>query len=97
MGFFGKWIEKRKEDKEEFKKMEKDLRFKKILEEKQKSPAQREHEFYEKEKQREELKRVVEMERKERAEKMKNLSDPFNKPSIMDRNDLIGVKGMNLR
>ncbi|HED05182.1 MAG TPA: hypothetical protein ENI61_00690 [Ignavibacteria bacterium] len=82
--------EKRKQDKEEFKKMEKEFRFKKLLEEKQKSPMQKEHEFYVKEQERVKLKKMVEFERHQRTEKFKELSNPFNKGnSLREKNDII--------
>lgn len=82
MGFkeaFQKWNEKKKEEREEFKRLERNQRFHKRLEEKQKSPAQKELDFYQKEKDRENLREKLEQKRKQRNEKMKNLSDPFNK------------------
>lgn len=88
MDFINKISEKKKAEKEEFESMERELHFKKRLEEKMKTPMQKEHEFYQKEKEREQLKRIVESERKIRAEKMKELSNPF-KENIRERNDLI--------
>ena len=88
---FSNWNEKRKEEKEEFKQMERELKFKKRLEDKQKTPMQKEHEFYEKEKDRERLKELVKSERLERNEKMKKLSDPFNKDNNLfkEHNDIM--------
>ena len=86
MGFkeaFEKYREKKKQEKEEFKAMERDLRFKRKLEQKMKSPAQKEYEFYQKEKERDDLKKRLEMERKERAERLKRLSNPFNKVNLL--------------
>ena len=90
--FFNKWNEKKKEEREEFRRMERELRFKKLLEEKQKTPMQKEHEFYQKEKKREQLKKLVNFERKQRDEKMKRLSNPFsrNNNSLIERNDIMG-------
>lgn len=82
MGFkeaFKKWSEKKKQEKEEFRRMQRDLRLRKLLEERQKPAAQREYEFYQKEKDKENLTKMLKKERKERAEKMKRLSSPFNK------------------
>jgi len=91
--FFKNWSEKKKEEREEFKRLERELKFKKILEEKQKSPLQKELEFYEREKQKERLKKLVELERKRRENKLKNLSDPFNKRynPFREKNDLIKI------
>lgn len=87
---FAKWREKKKDEKEEFKAMEREERFKKKLEEKHKTPAQKELEFYHREKAREELKRTLEVERKERAEKMKELSNPYKHDnSMMIKNDVV--------
>ena len=92
MGFkdiFKDWSEKRKEDKNEFQSMERDLRLRKLLEEKQKTPHQKEFEFYKREKHREQLKKVVEFQRKQRDKKMRKLSSPFNNPPVNNNNDLI--------
>ena len=92
MGFkeiFERWSEKRKEDKKEFRSMERDQKFKKILENKQKTPMQKEHEFYNREQAREHLKKTVESQRKERKKKMDKLSSPFNNPPVIDNNDFI--------
>lgn len=85
------WLEKKKEQKEEFKRLERDDKFKRMLEDKKKSPMQKEHEMYEKEKERDKLKKIVDFERKTRAERMKKLSDPFSKNNNLfrERNDLM--------
>jgi hypothetical protein len=93
---FSKISEKKKEEKEEYKRMERELRYKKLLEEKQKTPAQKELEFYQKEKDRGLLNERLKLERKIREEKMKNLNNPFNKPSMMERNSIMGG-GLKLR
>lgn len=82
MGFseqIRKIMDKSKENKEEFKSMEREERFKRKLEQKNKSPAQKEHEFYQREKAKEDLDKLVKQERKQREEKMKALNNPFNK------------------
>lgn len=91
---FAKWREKKKEEKDEFKKMERDARFKKLLEEKQKSPAQKELEFYQREKEKEKLKQTLNYERTVREEKMKILSNPYKHNNFSERRDLMdgGVK-----
>ena len=100
MGFkdlFNKLNEKRKLEKEQFNSMEREERFRHKLEEKQKSPMQKEHEIYQREKEKDKLKQLVTIERKERNERMKKLSDPFNKgQAFRERNDLMGG-GMKLR
>lgn len=80
--FLNKINEKKKIEKEEFRAMAREERLKHKLEERKKPAYQREHEFYEKEKEREAMKKLVKIERKEREERMKNLSDPFNKPHL---------------
>jgi len=77
-----KWNEKKKEQKEEFKAMEREDRFKRKLENKKKSPALKEYEFYQREKEKEKLKQLLLNEREERNERMKKLSDPFNKKNM---------------
>ncbi len=77
--FFQKLNEKKNEEKEMLKSMERDMRLKRKLENKLKSPTQKEHEFYERERNRDNLNSIVKKERKERDIRMKKLSDPFNK------------------
>lgn len=87
--FFSRMSEKRKEEKEEFRRLEREERFKKLLEEKHKTPAQKEHEFYQREKQRENLKKLLIRERKIRQNKLNKLSSPYgHKVSLMKKNDL---------
>jgi len=85
MGFMDalrKIREKKKAEKQEFKAMEREERFKHKLEQKKKTPMQKEFEFYQREKFRENLKKAVELERKQRKAKMRSLSDPFNNKSL---------------
>ena len=88
---YSRFREKKKEEKDEFKAMERKLRFEKKLEQKTKTPAQKEYEFYEREDARERLDKIVKEKRKTREEKLKKLSSPFNKQGIVERNDLMGA------
>lgn len=92
MGFkeqFEKFKEKRNKEKEEFADMERRVKLERKLEQKMKTPAQKEHEFYQREKEQEKLQSILKKERKEREEKLKNLSNPFNKKDLFhERNDL---------
>jgi hypothetical protein len=88
---FERFKAKKKEEKQEFKSMERELRFKKKLEQKSKSPAQKESEFYEREDAKERLDKIVKQKRKTRENRLKELSNPFNKQGIVERNDLIGA------
>lgn len=92
MGFkeaFAKFREKKKEEKEQLKSMERDVRLKRRLEQKMKSPAQKELEFYQREKAKEQLHSTLKKLKEERAKKMKDLANPFNKKQMfMERNDL---------
>jgi len=92
---FQKFIDKRRREKEEFKAMEREERLKRRLEQKMKTPAQKEHEFYQREKQKEALNNILKRERKIREEKLKRLSNPYNKPNLfMERNDLLKSNGI---
>lgn len=86
---FSKFMEKRKKEKDEFEILERDERLKRKLEQKNKSPAQKEHEFYQREKAIEDLNKLVKLERQQREEKMKQLNNPYNKKSLFkEKNDL---------
>lgn len=98
MGFsesFSKFMDKRKKEKEEFQGMEREERLKRKLEQKMKSPAQKEHEFYQREKATEQLNELVKREKKERDIKMKELSNPFNKQNIF--RERLDIKDGNFR
>ena len=98
MGFsesFNKFMDKRKKDKEEFQELERQERFKRKLEQKLKSPIQKEHEFYQREKATEQLNELVKREKKERDEKMKELSNPFNKKNMF--RERMDIKDGNFR
>lgn len=87
MDFFRKINEKRQLEKEEYKAMERELKLQRRLEQKMKSPAQKEYEFYQREKKQEALKKALDFERKRRAEKMKQLSNPFNHKDLINNNN----------
>lgn len=89
--FFKKLNEKRQQEREEFKAMERELRLKRRLEQKMKSPAQKEYEFYQREKNQEALKNALEFERKNREIKMKELANPFknNHNLFPEKNDIL--------
>ena len=93
MGFkevFNKYIQKKKEEKEEFNAMKRELRLKRRLEQSMKTPAQKELEFYQREKEKKRLDELLKKERKERKERLNKLSNPFNKKKLfIERNDLI--------
>lgn len=93
---FQRWSEKRKEEREELKRMERDIRLKKRIEQKMKTPAQKEYEFYQREKQKENLNKVLAIERKQREERMKALSDPFkkNNNAFREGNDIMNGGGI---
>jgi len=92
MGFkeaFGRYIQKKKEEKEEFKEMQKRLRLERKLEQKFKTPAQKEYEFYQRERAKESLNKELKRLRKMREEKLKKLSSPLNrKPLFSERLDI---------
>jgi len=97
MGFqeaFAKFREKKKEEKEEFKSMERDIRFKKKLEQKMKSPAQKELEFYNREEAKENLQKLLKQKREKRREKLDRLSNPFNKKCLFS--ERVQIKDGNL-
>lgn len=92
LNFFSKISQRMKEDREEFRLMEREMRLKKRLEEKMKSPMQKELEFYQREKERERLNKMLELERKKRTEKLKKISNALFNPNaykLNETNDLM--------
>ena len=76
MGFkeiISSYMEKKKEEKQEFKIMQRDVRLKRKLEEKMKSPAQKEYEFYKRENNRIQLNKELKKARKKRKKRLAKL------------------------
>ena len=85
-----KYLEKRREEKEQFKAMEREVRLKRKLEQKMKTPAQKEYEFYMREEKKNNLDKFLKQKRKQREKKLKALSSPFNKHQLFnEKMDLI--------
>lgn len=88
LDFFKKLNEKRRERKEEFEHMKREFYFRKKLEDMMKTPAEKEIEFYERERRRENLNKMLQIERKRREEKMKKLnSNLFNNRELIFHNN----------
>jgi len=98
MGFresFRKFMEKRKEEKREFHNMEREERLKRRLEHKNKTPAQKELEFYQREDAKENLQKLLKNKRKAREIRLNKLSSPYGKNNTFkERNNLMsgGIK-----
>lgn len=87
------YMEKKRREKTEFKMMQRDVRLRRKLEDKMKSPAQKEYEFYQREKERIKLNADLKKEREERKKRLAKLSDPYNKLALFrENNDIMNVK-----
>lgn len=80
-----RYKEKKQEEKEELRAMERKIRLEKRLEQKMKTPAQKEYEFYLREDKRRKLDETLKLKRINREAMLKELSSPFgkNKTTIM--------------
>ena len=96
MGFkeiISSYMDKKREEKQEFKIMQRDVRLRRKLENKMKSPAQKEYEFYKRENDRIKLNRELKKAREEKKKRLAKLSDPYNKqPLFSENNDIMNIK-----